>query len=263
MNLDDKILLSDLNLMEYTRETVRWHLAGEIVEQDDLLLTRGGCSFPTTCVAFSLRASSNTCADETFERIQSFYGERQSPFSVHMRRHADQNLEEVCRRNHLMQVSDAPGMVIESPLPEKAVPKGIDIRPVTDIAGISDFTLVTRESYLSLGMPEFVSEQIFATPSRMLKPHLSWVVAYDAGRPVSAAMTLFSHGIAGLYWVGTLMCHRGMGLAESCAGYLINEAFRRGASLVVLQASKFGAPLYQRMGFKEVTRYPWYFFFNA
>ncbi len=41
-----------------------------------------------------------------------------------------------------------------------------------------------------------------------------------------------------------------------------NEAIRRGAALVVLQASKFGEPIYRRMGFKEFTQYPWYMYFN-
>ena len=74
-------------------------------------------------------------------------------------------------------------------------------------------------------------------------------------------MLIFSHTIAGIYWVGTVSDARGKGLAETCVRAVTNEAFRRGAPLVVLQASKFGAPVYQRMGFTEFTRYPWYMYF--
>ena len=262
MKTDDKIFLSDLNLAEYTREMTRWNLSGEIGEQNDLLLTKGSYLYPTTCVAMNLSCGTGDSAIETFNRIRSFYEERKSPFSIHLRKHADTSLEAVCRRQKLLPISDAPGMVADRPFPEKAAPEEIDIRHISDVAGIVDFAFVTRESYQSLGMPTHVGEQIFATPERLLRPHNDWVVAYDSGRPVSAAMALLSHGVAGLYWVGTLESARGKGFAEACVREVTNAAFHHGASLVVLQASKFGEPLYRRMGFEEVTRYPWYLCFD-
>lgn len=53
---------------------------------------------------------------------------------------------------------------------------------------------------------------------------------------------------------------RGRGLAEAVTRHLTNEALRRGAAFVVLQASKFGEPIYLRMGYKEITKYPWYMY---
>jgi GNAT superfamily N-acetyltransferase len=126
------------------------------------------------------------------------------------------------------------------------------------IAGVVDFRTVSILSYETLGMPAWVGEQMFASPKRLLRPHIDMVVAYGEGRPVSAAMALYSHGIAGLYWVGTIPAWRGRGLGEACVSDVTNEALRRGARFVTLQASKFGAPLYRRMGFEEITRYPWY-----
>ena len=252
MNTDDKINLGDLNLAEYTRETTRWNASGEIHEQDDLLLTKGSCPFPTTCTAMTLGDISTEHAEEIFERIRSFYVKKKSPFSIHLRSHVDESLEAVCRQKKLIPISDAPGMIIDRPFAEKPAPEGIAIRHITDEAGLTDFAFVTKESYQSLGLPVKVCEQIFATPARLIRPHNDWVVAYEGDRPVSAAMTLYSHGIAGLYWVGTLEMSRGRGFGESCVREAVNEAFRRGVPLVVLQASKFGAPLYERMGFEEV-----------
>lgn len=262
MNREDKIYLSDLNLAEYTREMTRWNAAGKIVEHHDLLLTLGTADFPSTRVAIRLNRTQGESDAAVFEEIRSFFDRKKSSFSLHVRKHADTQMEAICKKENLIQIGDAPGMVLDRPLPGKTPSPGADIRHITDIDGITDFAFVVRESYQSLGLPADISSQIFASPGRLLGPHNDWVVAYDSGRPVSAAMTLFSHGAAGLYWVGTLKINRCKGLAQACVHEATNEAFRRGASLVVLQASKFGEPLYRRMGFEEITRYPWYAYFK-
>ena len=71
-------------------------------------------------------------------------------------------------------------------------------------------------------------------------------------------MLLFSHGIAGLYWVGTVPESRGRGLGAAVTRTLANHAFERGARAVVLQASPAGEPVYRTLGFREITRYPWF-----
>ena len=258
MKMDEKIHLSDLSLAESIRETARWNEAGEIREQGDLLLTRGISRFPTTSVAMDLSKGQDHRAEETFERIRSFYRERKSAFSLHLRNHADGALEFICRRENMTLISDSPGMVLTEPCPDKTPPRNIDVRQVDSVSGVADFTSVIIESFASLGMPPTVGEKIFATPERLLQPHIRMVIARDEGKPVAAAMVIHSQGIAGIYWVGTVPAARGRGLGEACVGKVVNDAFLRGARLVVLQASKFGAPLYLRMGFETVTRYPWY-----
>jgi ribosomal protein S18 acetylase RimI-like enzyme len=262
MNTDDRVHLSDLNLSEYVREMTRWNAAGEIYEQNDLLLTRATGNFPTTQVAIRLNAAMDDAAAEAFERIRRFYGEKKSSFSIHIRRHRDGDLEEICRKENLIQISEAPGMAVDHPFEDLAVPQEYQLRHITDVEGVADFACVTTQSYQSLGMPVHVGESIFASPARLLRPYNDLVVAYESDRPVSAAMVMFSHGIAGIYWVGTVNNARGKGLGEACAREVTNVAFRRGAALVVLQASKFGEPIYTRMGFKEITRYPWFAHFE-
>jgi predicted GNAT family acetyltransferase len=71
-------------------------------------------------------------------------------------------------------------------------------------------------------------------------------------------MSLLSHGIAGIYWVGTVPSARRRGLATLCTQAVGNDAFAQGARRVVLQASAEGEPLYRAMGYREFTRYPWY-----
>ena len=71
-------------------------------------------------------------------------------------------------------------------------------------------------------------------------------------------MVLYSHGIAGVYWVGTLSEARGRGHATRLMQSVSARAFDRGARCVILQATQFGEPIYQKLGYREFTRYPWY-----
>lgn len=261
MDREKLLQLADLNLAEFIREMARWNTTGEILEKGDLLLTRGASRFPQTNFAFHLSGNPSLCAAQVFDRIHSFYRERQSGFSIHIRKHADTELESICQKNNLLLVSAAPGLMIDQPFSGIKRTTGIIIRPIAEISGVADFASVVIESYQSLGLPPGIGEKIFASPRRLLKPYNYFAVAYDQGLPVSAAMLVFSPAIAGIYWVGTVPGARGRGLATACVSAVTNEALKRGARLVVLQASKFGDPVYRRMGFTEFTRYPWYMYF--
>jgi predicted acetyltransferase len=68
-----------------------------------------------------------------------------------------------------------------------------------------------------------------------------------------------SHGIAGIYWVGTRPDQQRRGLAEAITRHASNEAFDRGAACVILQATQFGEPVYRRIGYREFSRYQYSF----
>ncbi len=95
-------------------------------------------------------------------------------------------------------------------------------------------------------------------PQRVLEPQFILGLVHLNGAPASAAMALLSHGIGGIYWVGTLKQARGMGLAEYCVSGVGNAAFSAGARKIILQASTFGEPIYAKIGYREFTRYPWF-----
>jgi predicted GNAT family acetyltransferase len=72
---------------------------------------------------------------------------------------------------------------------------------------------------------------------------------------VAAAQTLLSHGIAGVYWVGTVDDARGRGLGEAVTRAVTNAAFDLGARANTLQASIMGEPIYRRMGYETLYSY--------
>jgi ribosomal protein S18 acetylase RimI-like enzyme len=262
MNLDDILYLSDLNLAEFIREMARWNAKSEIIEHDDLLITKGEDTSPATNVAVRLHRCAQPPCDEAIYRIKAFYLKYNSDYSIHIRRHADADMESVCKAEKMIKIGNNPGMMVTVSIPMKPLPEGVEIRRVENSKEAADFAAVAIESYKSLGMSPSVGSKIFITPERIIRPYNYSVVGYLNSAPVSCAMILFSHSIAGVYWVGTIQNARGRGIAEACVSTVTNEALRRGAAFVVLQASKFGEPIYRRMGFKEFTQYPWYMYFN-
>jgi ribosomal protein S18 acetylase RimI-like enzyme len=149
-------------------------------------------------------------------------------------------------------------MVIEDTLGDTSLSAGVRLQQVTTESMADDFAEVAARSFTTLGLPEDVGRSVFRDPCALLVPHLYPVVAYLDDKPASCAVALLSHGIGGIYYVGTIEAARGMGLAEHCTRAAGNAAFKLGARCVVLQASVYGEPVYKRMGYKEFTRYPWF-----
>jgi hypothetical protein len=258
----DLIYLADLNYAESMRETARWATNSEIIEQDDLLLIAGSDSTPVTNSAIRIGNHAGPTAEEMMERVKTFFGNRKRGYSLYVRWHLDSDLETLCQSANLMKIADTPGMAVHEPILSKGLPIDFKIKSIEDEAGAADFAAVAINSFQSLGMNVETGQKIFEKPGRMIRPYNYLTVIYVNEQPVSCAMITFSHTIAGIYWVGTLESFRKKGLAEVCTATVTNEAFRRGASCVILQASPFGEPIYRRLGFKEFTRYLWFMHFH-
>jgi predicted acetyltransferase len=68
-------------------------------------------------------------------------------------------------------------------------------------------------------------------------------------------MTIVSHGVAGIYWVGSLEQARGKGLGRAVTAAATNAGFELGAEIASLQASPMGKPIYEAMGYETVFDY--------
>jgi hypothetical protein len=146
-------------------------------------------------------------------------------------------------------------MVCRDRLPDAGVPTGAELRWVDDEASFRDFVKVSDEAYSSIGVPAGLIESAFSDPVPFLEPHIHSVVASLDGEPVAAAQVLLSHGISGVYWVGTVERARGKGLGEAVTRAVTNRSFDEGARVVTLQASPKGEPIYARMGYETLYHY--------
>lgn len=78
------------------------------------------------------------------------------------------------------------------------------------------------------------------------------LVALAAGEPVACAVVIDRGDDACVSAVATLPEHRGRGLAGALVSRLLARAGERGIRTASLQASRAGAPVYERLGFADV-----------
>jgi len=258
MSETELLRLSDLNLVEYWCESSKWMPDSEIVQCQDTVFINSPLNFPVCNLVLNLAVESNESPDAFLARAKTFFAKRKSLFSIRLRGHCDQAIIQYCKDNKILLVAEAPGMVLDEPVKEGAVPARAKLHWVEDKNGVQDFKQVVAEAFHDLGLPEEVGETYFAQAQRVISPYSVLAVTYVEGEPAGDAMAMLSHGIACVYWVGTVKKARGMGLAEYCTREVSNAAFDLGARKVVLQASKFGEPVYLKIGYREFTRYPWF-----
>jgi GNAT superfamily N-acetyltransferase len=249
---DELIELADLNFAESLWEKARWCAAGEAAETSGTL-----CIASATRLAvgpFNAAMGTSATGPEILERARRWYAARDRGFTLYLRGARDAELVETCRAAGLTQLGDMPGMVLERP---PAIASAVEL--VDDDAGRATFVDVCIAAWESMGLKAAAFQKHFADPRLLNRPHLKIALARDAeGRACATALAFLSHGIAGIYWVGTRPDARGRGLGEAVTSGVARWAFDHGARAVVLQASAQGEPVYRRMGFRVITRYPWF-----
>jgi hypothetical protein len=126
----------------------------------------------------------------------------------------------------------------------------LDIRRVTDPDGLEDVARVwTTSDYR-----EALLDQI----GHLLRHHeeyLSVYVAYDNGVPVSTARIHFPHqsAFASLWGGETIVSHRKRGYYTALLAVRVQEAIRRGARFLTIDAGPMSRPIVEQHGFQLLT----------
>lgn len=256
--LDDGTLvaLSDLNHLEANRELAR-RAGGITFDEDGLAFWVGAHPLPVLANGL-MRTESSVPADVVIARARRFFASHHRGFSLVLLGERDADLPPACEAAGLVQMGASPGMALERRLPDATPPPGVTLAVVETVEQAAAFARVNGEAYATYGMPSDVAPAALGRLDVLRAPHIVSVLASVDGVPAAAAMVILTHGIAGVYWVGTIPAARGKGLAELCTRFVGNVGFDLGARAVVLQASVMGEPVYRRMGYREVTRYPYY-----
>lgn len=259
---DEWLQLADRNLIEFERSAALWDRRGEVETRNDLQLVASGTRFPAGMfnAAHPLRGPVDAGeARAWLVQACAFFAARGRGFSMYIRGERDAALADACAARGMVLGGAPPGMLLTAALPEPELPAGTRIDRVVDARGLSDFTGVAAAGFGLHGLPEKVAQQILGDASRVLRPELALYVAYVDERPAATAISLLSHGIAGLYWIASLPALHRRGLGSAITRRASNAAFAAGAAAVILQASTHGEPVYRRLGYRTIVEYRWYF----
>lgn len=254
MTHEELVQLADLNFWEAYRDMTRRSQAGVLWEENGLLLHAGG--HPTRAIINGAkRTDVSLPAGEVLARADAFFRARGHGYTVTIRAHADQDLEQaVCAAGFTLAL-ELPVLVVDHRVADRAAPTGALIRRVNTETEVRDFVVVATKAFEIHPEIQRMVDSVFAKPCSLLVPHIAGFVAYLAGVPVAAAMTMVSYGVAFVGWVSTRKAFRGRGLGEATTRTATNAGFDLGARLASLQATPLGEPLYRRMGYVEISRY--------
>ena len=135
-------------------------------------------------------------------------------------------------------------------LPEAPNAPGLSIAPLSSPDEIHSWLEIYGVGYQLT--PE-VRDDYGSVMTRLLteRPEVGpyYLARLDA-RPVGTASLFVSEGIAGIYEVATLPGERRRGVGTALTLAALHEARRRGCRLAVLQASRSGLRVYERLGFQ-------------
>lgn len=247
--------LSDLNYAEFNREISR-RAGGVVHDEGGVLLYAAPHRLPVLSNG-AIRTDPRVPPAEVLQRAQEFFTRLERGYSVLAHAHCDQDVREAAAAAGLHEMGSPPGMVLDHRLPDAVAPAGVDLHRVTSDADRIAFAQVMEAAYGTYGMPPGITAKAFSNLDVLFAPHIVTYLAKIDGRAAAGAMVVVTHGVAGIYWVGTTPDARGRGLAELCTRAAGNAGFDLGARIAALQASVMGEPIYRRMGYFEVTRYPY------
>jgi ribosomal protein S18 acetylase RimI-like enzyme len=242
--------LSNENYLESIRAHAAFQDPCDCQERDGLLLVAGASDFPGGYWNSAARSDLSVKPRVLFDAAREFFKPKKRMYSFSVIEKQDRDLEALLNDKKFELRFEIPCMSVTEPLAVPETPPGIRIETITTLQHAKDFIEISVVSYALLGLPEVHTRAMFTRPEMLLKENIIGVIAYRGEDPLATAFALMSGEGAGIYWVGTRPKAQRLGLGALCTILTTNAAFERGAKVVTLQASKFGAPVYQRLGYK-------------
>jgi GNAT superfamily N-acetyltransferase len=244
-----------LNLVDSSRQLFELDPGATVEVGDGWLFGAGTPTHPAISNA-AFRIDDGLEAEQLLAKAGAFFAERKRGFSVWIRgdEPADGDLAAAAEVAGLSLVIEMPEMLLDRPVAEPPLPDGAELRRVASAADATDYWRVAASAYTSLGFPPEVFGS-YEDHTGLLAGNVAAFLAFLDGRPAGIAMAIVSHGVAGIYWVGSIEEARGKGLGWATTAAAANAGFDLGADVASLQASPMGESLYAAMGFQTVFTY--------
>jgi GNAT superfamily N-acetyltransferase len=183
--------------------------------------------------------------------------EHGDPFVVRLRDGIDDRLIPVLTRAGLGPAGEGTSIPAMAAFPidhgviAAQAPAGLEIRPVTDAAGID----VHRETVTAgFGSHPAVAWGT-ACPDLLDRPGCVVYVGYADGAPVVSGLGWRTGRTIGVYSIATIESARRRGYGAAMTARVVADGVAGGCDVAVLQASEMGRPIYERLGFRAVVGY--------
>jgi GNAT superfamily N-acetyltransferase len=244
-----------LNLVDSSRQLFELDPGAKIEAEDGWLFGAGRSPHPAISNA-AFRLDDEVEPTEFLARAQSFFGGLGRGFSAWVRGDVpeDRDLVAAADAAGMQSVHEMPEMVLMGRVEERPLSEGIELRRLGNGEEADDYWEVAKTAYTSIGFPPEVFG-FYEDHSGLLADNVAAYLAYLDGEAVAIAMTIVSHGVAGIYWVGSVEKARGKGLGRAITAAATNAGFDLGADIASLQASTMGEPVYTAMGYETIYRY--------
>lgn len=244
-----------LNLVDSSRQFFELDPGAAIEAEPGWLFGAGSSTHPVISNG-AFRRDDGVEAGEFVARAKEFFAARERGFSIWVRggQEEDRDLVAAAETAGFQLVYEMPEMTLAAKLAPPELPPGAELRQLTAVEQATDFWHVATTSYESIGFPPEVFTGYTNHAGLVAENVVAFIVLLD-GEPVSIAMTMVSHGVAGVYWVGSLEQARGKGLGRAVTVAATNAGFDLGADVASLQASPMGKPIYLELGYEVAFEY--------
>ncbi|NWF69129.1 MAG: GNAT family N-acetyltransferase [Chloroflexi bacterium] len=158
------------------------------------------------------------------------------------------------RRHGLRDVGGVPGMALEL----ARLPESVPVLDAFEIAAVDNSHRLRQWVELAARANDIDPDQIHNIYELENARGLSGAgvapryLGLLNGEAVACAQVWLAAGVAGIYNIATLESARGRGLGRAMTLKACHEGRAAGYHVAILQASRMGYPLYQKMGFRRV-----------
>jgi ribosomal protein S18 acetylase RimI-like enzyme len=244
------------NLRDSFRAVARSRAVGELRELPGLSIASAGVTFQMFNAAFlSAPVESENELERRVLLAATHFTARRLPWAGWicegwLDRPARKNARRVFERHGLRHSVDLPGMLADCVLPPSRPLPLLDARRVSGSALRDDFCGIGSACF---HVPLDWFREVFDSDT-VWTGFEAWV-GYREGEPVCTAAVVPGSGVLGVYNVATIPGHQRRGYGEAIMRAALEDARRRyGIARSVLQSTPAGLRLYQRMGYRTVTR---------
>jgi GNAT superfamily N-acetyltransferase len=143
-----------------------------------------------------------------------------------------------------------PTMILRPPAEPAPPAAGVTVRAVEDDATLEEHIAMQVEQ----GFPEEAARRMYSA-SLARDPDVRIYTAYLEGQAVGSSIAIRTGAVSGVYSVGTRPDARRRGVGTAVTWAAVGAGAGWGATMVALQSSEMGYPVYREMGFEVLNRY--------